>query len=95
MNARGWYRRVVLARPGPSFAVMTAAFLAFGLGTLNLVELLRANLALLAEHGWLAAMEGGALQLLQLVGSAVAAMLAWVLFKSCEQALVGWLNSKP
>jgi hypothetical protein len=91
---RSWFRRQVLARRGVCFAVMVASFLAFGAGTLNLFFILRANLGLLAEHGWQAVMDGGLLQLADIVFSGCASMVAYIVFKACEHRLVQWLAAK-
>jgi hypothetical protein len=91
---RAWYQRVLLSRPGVAFLLLVISFLAFGALTLNLLFVLRANLALLAEHGWQAALDGGALQLVEIGLSGVAGMLAYLVFKSCEYRLVHWLTDK-
>lgn len=85
---RGWFRRVVLARRGLTFVVMGVAFLLFGLGTLNLFMVLKANADLLTEYGWQAVMDGGATQLFYLIGTGYVSLAAYVIFKSCEHALV-------
>ena len=84
----------MLSRPGVAFGALVVSFLAFGALTLNLVFLLRANLALLAEHGWQAAMDGGAAQLAEIVASAVAGLAAWIVFKTCEHRLVQWMTQE-
>ena len=66
----------------------------FGLGSLNLFLLLRANTALIAEHGWQALRDGAATQLAELLASGVVSVLAWIVFKSCEHRLVHWLNEE-
>lgn len=86
-----WFHRVVLSRLWLSYVVMSLAFFAFGIGTLNLFFLLRANSALLLDHGWDAVMDGGAMQLAELLFSGFAAMAAYVVFKACEHRLVHWL----
>lgn len=84
----GWLRRHRLA----CFGVMVLSFITFGLLTLDLVRLVSANAALLSEHGWQALQDGGLRQLLELLASTVAALLAWLLFKVCETVLVQWLT---
>jgi hypothetical protein len=86
-----WFHRVVLSRLWLSYVVMCLAFFAFGIGTLNLFYLLRANSALLVDHGWQAVMDGGAMQFAELTVSGFAAMAAYVVFKACEYRLVHWL----
>ena len=74
--------------------MLVASFMAFGASTLNLFYLLHANVELLLTHGWLAVMEGGLLQSLELVGTALLGMAAYIVFKSCEHRLVAWLTDK-
>jgi hypothetical protein len=85
---RSWYQRVVLRRRWLAFLVMGLAFLGFGAGTLNLFFLLRANAELLAEHGAQAVMDGGLRQLVELLLTGYAGMACYVVFKSCEYALI-------
>ena len=80
----GWLRRHRLA----CFGLMVAAFMVFGLLTLDLVRLVAANAALLKDNGWQAVQDGGLSQLVELLVSAVAAMAAWLVFKVCETLLL-------
>jgi hypothetical protein len=91
---RTWFRRQVLSRPWLCFVVLTASFGIFGTGTLNLFFLLQANLTLLLEHGWFAAMEGGLAQLAEIIATGVIGMFAYIVFKTCEHQLVHWLSDK-
>ncbi|MBI5258031.1 MAG: hypothetical protein HY855_16130 [Burkholderiales bacterium] len=87
-----WFHRVVLRRLWLSFVVMVLSFFAFGIGSLNLFYLLRANANLLLDHGWQAVMDGGLAQLAELLFSGFAAMAAYIVFKTCEHRLVHWLG---
>ncbi len=89
-----WFHRVVLGRRWLTFLVMVLSFFAFGIGTLNLFYLLRANGNLLLEHGWQAVMDGGAAQLAELLISGLVGMAAYLVFKACEYRLVHWLIDK-
>ena len=80
----GWLRRHRIA----CFGVMVLGFMAFGLLKLDLVRLVGANAALLAEHGWQGLQDGGLRQLLELLVSCIGAMAAWLVFKVCETLLV-------
>jgi hypothetical protein len=91
---RGWFRRQVLGRRWLCFVVLVFAFLGFGAGTLNLFFALRANVALLADHGWQAVMDGGGQQAIEIVLSGVASMACYIVFKSCEYRLVQLLAGK-
>jgi hypothetical protein len=90
-----WFHRVVLSRRWLTFVVLGLSFAVFGAGTLNLFVVFKANLGLLLEYGWMAAMDGGARQFVELVISGYASMAAYVIFKSCEYRLVHWLGDAP
>ncbi|HMV18260.1 MAG TPA: hypothetical protein PLN96_05620 [Zoogloea sp.] len=81
-------RQFVFARAWLTFVVLALSFVAFGIASLNLVTLLKANLALFLEHGSMAAMDGALGQLLDLLLSTVLSMVFYLVFKSCEYALV-------
>jgi hypothetical protein len=83
-----WLQRVVFARAWLTFVVLVLSFLVFGAGTYNLFLLLKANLALIAEHGMQALADGAAQQFLELMFTAALSMAAYVLFKACEHRLV-------
>ncbi len=83
-----WFQRVVLSRRWATFIVMGLSFLAFGTGSLNLFFVLRANVALVAEHGWMALSDGAAMQFAELMVTGYASMAAYVVFKVCEHRLV-------
>ena len=86
-----WFHRFILSRRWATFIVMGLGFFVFGAATLNLVYVANANLALIAEHGWRALMDGAAQQLLELTLTAYASMAAYLVFKTCEYRLVHWL----
>ncbi len=90
-----WFHRVILSRRWATFLVMGLAFLVFGGGSLNLFFVLKANLALLAEHGWAAAMDGGLQQFVELLVVGYASMAAYVIFKACEYRLVHAVCDPP
>ena len=71
-----------------TFLLMGVAFVAFGMLSLNLVQVFAANIGFLTEYGFEAIMDGGLLQLLELVVSAYGAIAFYVMFKTCEHALV-------
>ena len=62
---------------------------------MNLFFLLKANGELLATHGWQAAMDGAAQQLIELLITGYVSMAAYVVFKACEHALVHDLVDAP
>lgn len=86
-----WFQRVVLARRWATFLVLGLSFLAFGGTSLNLLFIAKANLDLIVEHGWQALIDGGALQMLEILATGYLSMAAYVVFKTCEARLVRWL----
>ncbi len=88
---RRLFQRWVLSRLWLTFVVLCVSFLAFGVGSLNLVYLFQANAAFLAEQGWQAIMDGALVQLTQLILNGVLSMVAYVIFKTCEHRLSHWL----
>jgi hypothetical protein len=87
--------RWVLSRRWATFVVLGLSFLIFGAGSLNIFYLLKANLGLIAQHGWQALMDGAAQQLLEIVITGYVSMLAYVVFKVCEHSLVHGLVHPP
>jgi hypothetical protein len=85
---QAWLERIVFARAWLTFLVLVLSFLVFGAGTYNLFLVLKANLGLIAEHGWQALADGAAQQFIELLFTAAASMAAYVLFKACEHCLV-------
>jgi hypothetical protein len=90
-----WFQRTVLTRRWATFIVLGLAFFGFGVGTLNLFMLLKANADLLAAHGWDAVMDGGLRQLVELLVTGYASMLCYVVFKACEYSIVRHLADPP
>ena len=91
LQLRRHFQRVVLARPWLTFVVLGLAFFCFGTVSLDLLHLLHANAELILANGAMALVDGGALQLLQLVVDGYLAMLAYVVMKTCEHTLSHWL----
>ncbi len=86
------FQRWVLSRLWLTFIVLGLSFSLFVAGTLNLGLLFMSNAAYIADYGWTAAMEGGLLQLVELVVKSYLSMLAYVVFKTCEHRLSHWLG---
>jgi hypothetical protein len=97
LQLRRYFQRVVLTRPWLTFVVLGLAFLCFGMVSLNLLHLLRANADFLLDNGWMGVVDGGGRQLLELVVNGYLAMLAYVVLKACEHSLSDWLcdTSQP
>jgi hypothetical protein len=89
------FRRFVLARRWLTFVVLCLGFAVFGACTLNLFVLLRANLALVADNGLMALLDGAAQQFLELMLTLAAGMAAYIVFKACEHRLVHGLTHTP
>jgi hypothetical protein len=86
---------MVLRRAWTCFIVLGLSFLGFGIGTVNLASLLKANLDLVLNYGAQALMDGAAVQLLELLCNAYMAMAFYVVFKACEHRLVHGLGADP
>src|SRR5471032_21643 len=91
LHLRRHFQRVVLSRPWLTFVVMGLAFFCFGMVSLNLLHLLRANAELILDNGVMALADGGGVQLVELVVNGYVAMLAYVVLKTCEHTLSHWL----
>lgn len=90
-----WFHRLVLSRRWATFVVLGLSFFVFGASSLNLLFVAKANLDLIVEHGWQALADGGAQQLLEILGTGYLSMAAYVVFKTCEARLVRWLVELP
>jgi len=71
-----------------TFVLLGVSFVLFGFVTLNLLQMLGANLEYLGMYGLMAAREGGIEQLLGILGSGYFAAACYVVFKLCEKVLV-------
>jgi hypothetical protein len=87
-----WFRHHVLSRLWVTFVTLGLGFFVFGACTVHLGLMFTANLELLRDHGWRAAMDGGALQLLELVVTGYIGVAAYVVLKTCEHRLSDWLS---
>jgi len=92
LHVERWFRKLVLSRRSTTFAVMGVAFLVFGAGTVNLFMLLKRNFDLITDYGLQALADGGLLQLVELVVIGYLSLIAYVVFKACEHALVHHLT---
>ena len=81
-------------RPRLTFALMGAWFLLFGVTSVNLFVLLKANIDLFVEYGLMVIGDGALEQLVDLLGSAYLSMVFYTLFKVCERILVERLTAK-
>jgi len=81
-------RRVLTFHWLSTLLLMGVFALAFGLLSLNLFMILRANIGLIARHGAMALIDGAFVQLLGLVVYGYLGVLCFLLFKACERVLV-------
>jgi|InoplaM2PM_1038566.scaffolds.fasta_scaffold07956_1 hypothetical protein len=79
MLSRRWWLALLL---------LGLSFVAFGIASLNLLDVLQANLRFLGEHGSDAVREGALLQLFELVVYGYVAAAFYLVFKVCEKVLV-------
>jgi len=75
-----------------TFLLMSFSFVIFGIMTVNLFFVFKANLDFLAAHGSMALADGGFLQFLQLLLASLLALAFYLLFKVCEKILVDSLT---
>jgi hypothetical protein len=87
-----FFKRVVLTRRWLTFVTMCLSFAVFGASTVNLFNMFRANVGLIADYGFMALADGAARQFVELVVTLVAGMLAYIVFKACEYRLVHLLT---
>jgi hypothetical protein len=92
---RRWLHRIVLRRRWLAFVIMGLAFFGFGVGTLNLFMLLKANAELFAGYGWQAVLDGGLQQLIELLVTGYLSLVSYLVFKTCEYTLVRHLSDAP
>ena len=82
------------ARPRLTFVLMGVFFLLFGVTTVNLFVLLKANIELFLDYGLMVIADGALEQLVDLVGSVYLGMVFYLLFKVCERILVERVTAK-
>lgn len=90
---RKWYTWMC-GHPAPCFVLLTFSFVAFGKLSFDLVHLFSANAEYILDNGWIGLVEGGLQQFLELILTACAAMVFYMLFKLCEQALLECLRHR-
>jgi hypothetical protein len=71
-----------------SFVVMGLAAGGLALCSLNLLTLFQANINLLLTWGWMAAWDGGVVQLIELTFWGYLALAFYVVFKGCLEGLL-------
>ena len=71
-----------------AFVLMGVFFLLFGVMTINIFVLLKANIDLFLDYGRMVVADGALLQFAHLIGYGYLSLLFYVLFKTCEHVLV-------
>ncbi len=70
------------------FIIMGGFASLFAWSSYNLYHLAMENIRLLQQAGWQAAMDGGLLQLIEIIASGAIALACYVGIKACETELV-------
>jgi hypothetical protein len=81
--------------PKLTFLLMGAFFLLFGLSSVNLFVVLKANIDLFVQYGAMVIDDGALQQFVEIVGSCYLSMVFYVCFKLCERILTERLIGKP
>jgi hypothetical protein len=92
---RTYLINVLWRRSWLTFLLTGVSFLLFGVMTVNIFVLLKANLDLYLTYGRMVIADGALLQLVELIGFGYLSMLFYVLFKACEHVLVRHLTCEP
>ena len=91
---RKFFTEVLRERPLLAFLLMGLSFVLFGLTSLNLIYLLKANISLFLEYGWMVVRDGALRQLFELLAYGYLSLLFYVVFKCCEHQLVNYFTHK-
>ena len=75
-------------RPALTFVVMGAAFLCFGVTSVNLFITIMANVQLFIDYGAMVIDDGALQQLIELLLLAAASGLCYVIFSVCDRTLL-------
>lgn len=78
---------------GCTFLLMGVFFFLFGVTSLNLFVLLKANINLYIEHGTMVIADGALRQLVELLSYGYLSLLFYALFKVCENILINRLTT--
>jgi len=89
---RTYLVNVLWKHPWLTFFLMGVSFLLFGVMTVNIFVLLKANIDLYLVYGRMVIADGALLQLAELIGFGYLSMIFYVLFKACEHVLVKHLT---
>ena len=79
---------------GCAFLLMGASFFVFGVLSLNLIYVLKANIELILENGTMVIADGAGRQFLELIGYGYLSLAFFVVFKCCEHIVVRRLTQQ-
>ena len=88
------YIGFLAAHPFLTYVLMGALFMAFGITSIDLFFLLRANLRLYIEYGAMVIDDGALRQLVEILGMASISIACFIAFALCERILVKRLMAK-
>ncbi len=71
-----------------TFVLMGAAFLVFGILSLNLIYVLKANIEVILEHGTMIIVDGAGRQFVELIAYGYLSLAFFIVFKCCESILL-------
>ena len=83
--------RLLTCHPLITFGWMLLSAMVFGLCSYNLFSLLKADIDLIVDYGFMALMDGTFKQLVMLFMYGIISLCAYLIFKACEHILVDWL----
>ena len=85
---RQFMMKILFKHEWITFIWMGVFFVAFGVSSLNLFMMFKANFDLYLEHGTMVIDDGALRQLLELIAYGYLSLLFYLLFKACERVLV-------
>jgi hypothetical protein len=80
--------------PWLTFLLMVVFFLLFGVTSVNLFVLLKMNIDLFIQYGWIVIEDGALEQLVDLIASSLLSIGFYVVFKIFERVLIERLTEK-
>ncbi|MDB5814815.1 MAG: hypothetical protein JWM03_1044 [Rhodocyclales bacterium] len=91
-SLRKFFTEVLRKRPMLAFVLMGLSFVLFGLTSLNLIYLFKANINLFLDYGWMVVRDGALRQLFELLAYGYLSLVFYVVFKCCEHQLVHYFT---
>lgn len=88
------FKRYLARYPVATFFLMGLSFLAVGLLSLNLIYMFSANFQYILSYGVMGLLDGGLVQLGELLLTGCLGIALYLVFKACEKVLVERLLEK-